>query len=291
LSESLALHYPVPASQTLLFPDPRPLVERLGQDFFRQLTDRPGVYLMQDATGLVLYVGKAKNLRLRLGHYRVANPDRMGRRHLRLLRQVARIELQECADEFAALAREAELLRALKLRFNRAGVWPATPRFLVWRWAGRMLELAISERPAIGWQVLGPFGSGAVFLRAALVRLLWYALNPALGSTAMPQGWLHGRLGAIAAIEASQSGVDLVLTKLFEGDTAGFVAWIGEQTKPLVKAYDLEIRDADLETVSNFTQAKARRTAPFAAPDQSAPVTHDDPDGIFPFLAEDWKQP
>ena len=287
MSESLALHCPVPASQILLFPDPRPLVERLGPEFFRQVTDRPGVYLMQDATGLVLYVGKAKNLRRRLGHYRVANPDRMGRRHLRLLRQVARIELQECADELAALAREAELLRALKPKFNRAGVWPATLRFLVWRWAGRTLELAITETPAIGWEGFGPFGSGADFLRAALVRLLWYALNPALGSTGMPQGWLHGRLGAIAAIEASQSGVDLVLMKLFEGDTDGFVAWIGEQTKSMVYAYDLEMRNADLETVTNFSQAKARRTLAFAAPDQSAAVAHKDQDGIFPFLAGD----
>lgn len=281
----------MPASQTLLFPDPRPLIERLGLEFFRELTERPGVYLMQDATGLVLYVGKAKNLRQRLSHYRVANPDRMGRRHLRLLRQVARIEVQECADEIAALAREAELLRALKPKFNRAGVWPATPRFLVWRWAGRTLELAISERPAIGWQVFGPFGSGAIFLRAAVARLLWYALNPASGSTAMPQGWLRGRLGAIAAIEANQSEVDLVLVKLFEGDIDGFVAWIGEQTKSLLKAYDLEMRDADLETVTSFMQAKTHRTLPFAAPDQSAGVAQKDQDGIFPFLAEDWKEP
>jgi predicted GIY-YIG superfamily endonuclease len=280
----------VPASQTLLFPDPRPLVERLGQDFFRQLTERPGVYLMQDAAGLVLYVGKAKNLRQRLGHYRMANPDRMGRRHLRLLRQVARIELQECADEIAALAREAELLRALKPKFNRAGVWPATSRFLVWRWTGRTLEMAISETPAIGWLVFGPFGSGAVFLRAALVRLLWYALNQASGSTAMPQGWLHGRLGAIAAIKGNHIGVDLVLTKLFEGDTDGFVAWIGERTTSLVHAHDLEMRDADLETVTNFMQAKARRTLPSAALGQSAAVARKDRGGIFPFLAEDWRQ-
>ena len=37
---------------------------------------------------------------------------------------------------------------------------------------------------------------------------------------------------------------------------------------------DLEMRNADLETVTNFTQAKARRTLPFAAPDQSAAVAH-----------------
>jgi len=242
---------------------------------------------MQDAAGLVLYVGKAKNLRHRLSHYRVANPDRMGRRHLRLLRQVARIELQECADEPAALAREAELLRALKPKFNRAGVWPAMPRFLVWRWTGRMLEMAISETPAVGWLVFGPFGSGAVFLRAALVRLLWYALNPSSGSTAMPQGWLYGRLGAIAAIEAKQSGVDLILIKLFEGDTDGFVAWIGEQTSSLVHTYDLETRDADLETVTTFMQAKARRTLPFAAPDQSAGASRRAPAATLPFLGKD----
>jgi len=291
LAGSLALNYLVPASQTLLFLDPRPLVERLGEEFFRQLPACPGVYLMQDAAQVVLYVGKAKSLRQRLSHYRVANPDRMGRRHLRLLRQVVRIELQECADEIAALAREAELLRALKPKFNRAGVWPATPRFLVWRWTGETLELTITETPAIGWQGFGPFGSGVVYLRAALVRLLWYALNSALGSTAMPQGWLHGRLGAIATLAVNQSGVDLVLMKLSAGDTDGFVTWINERTNSLAHAYDVEMRDADLETVAHFMQAKARRPLPFATPDQRAGATRKEPEAMLPFSGEDWQQP
>ena len=239
---------------------------------------------------MVLYVGKAKSLRHRLSHYRVANPDRMGRRHLRLLRQVVRIELQECADELAALAREAELLRALKPKFNRAGVWPATPRFLVWRRARQMLELAITATPAMGWQAFGPFGGGVVYLRAALVRLLWYALNPALESVTMPHGWWHGRLGAVASIGTNHSGVELVLTRLFAGDAEGFVAWIGERTRSLVRAYDLEIRDADLETVTHFMQAKARRTLPFATPDQIAGVTRKEPEAMLPFLVEDGQQ-
>src|SRR5271155_1398882 len=132
----------MPLTQSLLFPDPRPLVERLGREFFRQLPEGPGVYLMRDVNNTVLYVGKAKNLRKRLCSYRVANPDRMPRRHLRMLRAVERIELQECADELAALAREAELLRTLKPKFNRDGTWPSKPRYLVWRCAGTEFELA-----------------------------------------------------------------------------------------------------------------------------------------------------
>ena len=294
MGKPLALDCPVPAPQTLLFPDPRPLVERLGEEFFRRLPERPGVYLMQDASGVVLYVGKAKSLRRRLGHYRVANSDRMGRRQLRLLRQVVRIELQECADEPAALAREAELLRTLKPRFNRAGVWPGTPRFLAWRWRqdGRALDVAIVEAPTDGWQVFGPFGSGVVHLCAALVRLLWYAQNPGVGSTGMPEGWVRGRLGAVVTVaeakagDSGAAGMETVLARLFEGDTDGFVAWIGERTPEVVPPWDREIRDADLETLLGFVQAKARRTLPFNAPDRSAGEAMKELDSMLPFPKE-----
>ena len=35
----------------------------------KQFPSSPGVYLMKDAQGVVLYIGKAKNLRNRAGHY------------------------------------------------------------------------------------------------------------------------------------------------------------------------------------------------------------------------------
>ncbi len=111
--------------QLWLFPPPRPLVERLGQDFFRAVPAAPGVYLMCGEREGVLYVGKARDLRKRLSSYRVANPERMPRRIIRLLYQVRRIELDICASEAAAHFREQELISALQPRFNRAGVvWP-----------------------------------------------------------------------------------------------------------------------------------------------------------------------
>jgi len=252
---------------------------------------------MRDAAGQVLYVGKAKNLRKRLGSYRVANPDRLGRRHLRLLSQVARIDLQECTDESAALTKEAELLLAFKPKFNRAGVWPATPRYLVWRRTANTLEFATTEAPTTGWQAFGPFGSGIGYLRAALMRLLWFAINPESGSTAMPAGWVHGRLGEIAMVmnaqhsDSSCVNIELVLTELFAGDDDGFVAWVGEQTTALTHAHDLAMRDADLETVIQFMQAKTRRTRPFITPEQSVPGKRMNLDSMMLFTEESGSQP
>ena len=78
--------------QMLLIPDPRPLDRRLGRKLFRKAPRRPGVYLMKDAGDRALCVGKAKNLKQRLNNYRLANPDRMPRRHLRMVNEVSRIE-------------------------------------------------------------------------------------------------------------------------------------------------------------------------------------------------------
>ena len=111
--------------QLWLFPPPRPLVERLGEGFFRALPPRPGVYLMCGPQEGVLYVGGAKNLRKRLAYYRVANPERFPHRIIHLLRQVTRIEWDECASEAAANNREEALIVLLMPRFNSAGkVWP-----------------------------------------------------------------------------------------------------------------------------------------------------------------------
>src|SRR5215467_10810137 len=113
------------SGQLWLFPPPKPLVERLGKDFFRALPSGPGVYLMCGLSEGVLYVGKARNLRKRLSSYRVANPERLPRRIIRLLHQVRRIEFDECCSEQAAQNREELLICVLSPKFNAAGkVWP-----------------------------------------------------------------------------------------------------------------------------------------------------------------------
>jgi predicted GIY-YIG superfamily endonuclease len=244
----------MPLTQSLLFPDPRPLVERLGRDFFRQLPERPGVYLMRDGRDTVLYVGKAKNLRKRLCSYRVANPDRMPRRHLRMLRAVERIELQECADESAALTRESELLRALRPKFNRAGTWPSKPRFLVWRCDETRFELAVTETPGSDGRQLGPMGSGAVFARVVLARLLWFAIHPEMGVAGMPAGWARGRLENPTIIRrgTDDGEVSFFVEGLFGGHAEAFCQWVRVKMKDGLHPFEKAAVEADLESILDF---------------------------------------
>ncbi len=189
------------AVQQLLFPDPKPLVERLGRDFFRALPTRPGVYFLRAEAGEILYIGKAKSLRQRLTAYRVANPGRMKRRHLRLLGAAAAIDFEECVSEEAALAREAELLLAHRPRFNRAGVWQGPARFLAWQRSGADFHIELTSEADPNRPQIGPVGSGrAKQLRGALSRLLWLAAFPAAGIAELPCGWIHGRFPAVVTL-------------------------------------------------------------------------------------------
>jgi excinuclease ABC subunit C len=77
----------------------------------------PGVYLMKDAAGVVIYVGKAKNLRNRASHYftKAAAEDP---RTADLVRLIADIDYLEAESEVDALLLEARLVKDIRPRFN-----------------------------------------------------------------------------------------------------------------------------------------------------------------------------
>jgi predicted GIY-YIG superfamily endonuclease len=241
--------------QTLLFPDPKPLDQRLGRKFFRKVPRRPGVYLMKDASDKVLYVGKAKDLKQRLNHYRVANPDRMPRRHLRMVREVARIEFQFCANEAAALKHESRLLRSLKPKFNRAGVWPGKPRFMAWRVNGAQLEMTVFETPETGWQRYGPMGSNAFQLHRAMARLLWLAVNQGRGIAELPAGWVHGRFMDRALIHCGESVGEVAaqLESFFWGKPDQFISWLGSKFTERTGSFDWDVIGSELETLEEIS--------------------------------------
>jgi excinuclease ABC subunit C len=83
----------------------------------KQFPTAPGVYLMKDSTGRVLYVGKAKNLRNRAGHYftKAAADDP---RTSDLVKLIADIDFLPADTEVDALLMEARLVKDIQPRFN-----------------------------------------------------------------------------------------------------------------------------------------------------------------------------
>src|ERR1700722_7745985 len=241
--------------QMLLIPDPRPLDERLGRKFFRKAPKRTGVYLMRDAADRVLYVGKARNLQQRLRNYRIANPDRMPRRHLRMVREVARIEFQFCPGESAALKRESKLLRSLRPKFNRAGVWPGKTRFLAWRLSGQKLELTVTDAPEAGWQRVGPLGSSAGHLRGPLLRLLWMAMNPERSFAELPAGWARGNFAGDTAIDCGPLAAEIagLLDTFFWESSDMLTFWLGSRFTARIHPFERGVIDAELEALNEFS--------------------------------------
>src|SRR5947207_9728828 len=83
----------------------------------KQFPAAPGVYLMKDSQGRVVYVGKAKNLRNRAGHYfsQAAAEDR---RTADLVKIIADIDFIATDSDVDALLMEARLVKDIQPRFN-----------------------------------------------------------------------------------------------------------------------------------------------------------------------------
>jgi excinuclease ABC subunit C len=84
--------------------------------FWQHLPNAPGVYRMFDATGDVLYVGKAKSLKKRVASY--VRGTGHTNRIARMISETAAMEFVTTATETEALLLEANLIKQLKPRFN-----------------------------------------------------------------------------------------------------------------------------------------------------------------------------
>ncbi len=84
--------------------------------FWTALPNASGVYRMIDTAGEVLYVGKARNLKNRVGSY--ARGQAHSNRIARMISETAQMEFVTTSTESEALLLEANLIKQLRPRYN-----------------------------------------------------------------------------------------------------------------------------------------------------------------------------
>ena len=86
------------------------------QSFLKSLTQRPGIYQMLDGEGLVLYVGKAKNLKNRVTSY--FRKTGLTPKTAALVKRIVQIDVTVTETETEALILEHNLIKQYRPQFN-----------------------------------------------------------------------------------------------------------------------------------------------------------------------------
>jgi predicted GIY-YIG superfamily endonuclease len=262
--------------QLHLFDPPKPLVERFGEEFFRNAPREPGVYVMTGQDECVLYIGQSGNLRARLASYKNARPDRSPRKVVRLVRQVKCIAYERCESPQAARLRENELLRLHRPKFNAMNTYPKAYSFFWLRCDGQALDLGRTNDPkgadaccdSAPAEWYGAFKTRCVAAHGALLRLIWAALYRPASPHDFPGRLLGSRLPREYRIGlgSGESGVNpellvATLRTFFRGDSASLIALL-EPTVPPPESlcfFQRAFHSNDLETLKEFFRSGPKR--------------------------------
>lgn len=144
----------------------------------KELPDRPGVYLMKDEAGRILYVGKAVNLRSRVRSY-FQDPSRLAPKVRAQMRHVEDLEVIVTDTEVEALILEATLVKRHQPKYNIQLKDDKAYPYLRITWEEDFPRLLIARRPSqAGSRYFGPYPrASAVHETIRLLRRIFPIRN------------------------------------------------------------------------------------------------------------------
>lgn len=183
-------------------------------DRVRQFPQTPGVYLMKDSAGRVIYVGKAKNLRARAGSYflKAAVEDR---RTAELVREIADVDFIEAESEVDALLVEARLIKDVQPKFNQDLKDDKTFPYLEITTREDFPRVEFTRTPhERGTKLYGPF-AGAGSLRGAMqvLQKIFKFRTCSLDIDETDEKWRWYRPCLLASIDQCSAPCNLRISK------------------------------------------------------------------------------
>jgi len=155
---------------------------KFGRDFIETIPTSPGVYWFLGAEGEVVYVGKAKNLRRRLGQYRNAKRLKIHKKMRSIISDAKTLHWEPCESDLEAQLNEIRLIQRHQPRRNIAGAFSVRYPLVGIREEKGSLFFCYTTVPQkiTGFQLFGAFRSKYVTGEGffSLMRLLKFLGSP-----------------------------------------------------------------------------------------------------------------
>jgi predicted GIY-YIG superfamily endonuclease len=207
--------------QALVMEDRRESWSAVGRRITADAPSAPGIYILRDAGGMVLYVGKAVNLRRRLQRHFTATRWNSLKP---ALSRIASAEWHAVGSELEALLREAELIRRLHPVVNVQIAAPVLARRAL---PAPLVQDVVTILPSVELheaELVAARAGGTVLMQRTArsgiqldrhAQMLWtfFASTTAdttaareSGDAALVFSWLHGRGASTSRLDPHQWG-------------------------------------------------------------------------------------
>jgi predicted GIY-YIG superfamily endonuclease len=97
--------------------------KKFGDEFISALPTSPGIYQVYDSDGVLIYVGKAKNLRRRLSQYRNAKRRKKHLKMRSIVSEAAEIRTRLFPNELEACLAETQIIQSERPKWNVEGAF------------------------------------------------------------------------------------------------------------------------------------------------------------------------
>jgi len=138
----------------------------------REFPASPGVYLMKDADGRVLYIGKAKNLRDRVKSYFQPSADLAQARSPKIVELVGKVidvSYLDCDSEVDAILQESRLIKDVQPPYNSRQTDDKTFPYLEITLPADFPGVYVTRKPSQKSKLYGPFTSAKDLRRVVQV--------------------------------------------------------------------------------------------------------------------------
>ncbi len=220
---------------------------------FRQAAEKvrlfpqgPGVYLMKDEAGRVIYVGKASNLRSRAGSYFQKGAAEEWRT-APWISEIHDIDYVECESEVDALLMESRLIKDIQPKFNKELKDDKTFPYLMITTREDFPRVEVTREPRDrGVKLYGPFANaGALRGAVQVLQRIFKFRTCTLDIEEHDERWKWFRPCLLASIDQCTAPCNLRISKAeYRRDIRRLQMFLDGKKGPLLKQMRAEMMEA-----------------------------------------------